>query len=299
MPWIFFALAAPALFSVTNFFDKFIIEKKVRDPLIITILTGFATLILGIGIFIFRGFQLLSFQETVLLLISGILLDFYLIPYFKALTLDDVSKVVPLFQFLPIFVLGLSYMFLHETLTIKQLLGFAFVIVGGFTLATERVDGKIFKPRKSLWLMLTACLLYSLTSIIFKFVVIKQDFWITLEYESIGISLGAFSLLLLPQIRNNFIKESKNFRSSLWIVLSLNEIIAVGAQLCASYAYLLAPVALVSVVGGAQPFFVLTYGLILSLLFPHIIKEDIRKSTIFWKIISICIIFIGIYLINL
>ncbi len=297
IPWIYFALASAAFYSVTNFIEKFLVEKRIKDPLLITIFSGLTSLILGIIILAFKGFHIIAMDQLILILISGIFLDFYLIPYFKALALDDASKVVPLLQFSPIFVLVLSYIFLDEALTGKQLLGFALIIVSGFVLGAERIEKGIFTSGKSFWFMILASFLFSITGVLFKFVVITQDFWLTLAYESIGMGIGAFILLLRPAYRSSFRREIKKIKLDTSALLSVNQCFSVLAQLAISYAFFLAPAALVSAIGGVQSFFVLLFGLILSIWFPRIIREKTDKITIVTKVISIFFIFIGVYLV--
>jgi uncharacterized membrane protein len=297
MSWIIFAIAAPALFSVTNFIDKFLLEKKIKDPLLVTILAGLASLLVGIFIFVFKGFSIIEIKQLVLIVISGIFLEIYLIPYFKALTLDDTSRVVPLFQFMPVFVLILSYVLLGESLTGRQLSGFVLIIIGGFVLAAKKIEKGIFKLRASFWFMLLASLLYAITGVLFKLVVVAQDFWLILAYENIGIGIGAIILLLWPPYRIAFQQEVKKLTLSIWGLLSVNQAFYVLALFSMFRAVLLAPVTLVSVINGTQPFFVLLYGLVLSVWFPYIIKEDIEKNTVLTKVLAIILIFTGGYLV--
>jgi uncharacterized membrane protein len=60
IPWIYFALASAAFYSVTNFIEKFLVEKRIKDPLLITIFSGLTSLILGIIILAFKGFHIIS-----------------------------------------------------------------------------------------------------------------------------------------------------------------------------------------------------------------------------------------------
>ncbi len=298
MSWIVFAIVTQVLFAVSNFIDKFLIDKKIRDPLLVTVLAGLVSFLLGLLIFLFRGFSIIETKQLVLILISGILLELYLIPYFQALTMDDASRIVPLFQFMPVFVLILSYIILGEALTGKQFLGSVFIIVGGFVLAAKKIEGgSIFKLRKSLWLMVIASLLYAVTGVLFKWVVVAQDFWLTLAYENIGMGIGAIILLLWPSYRSGFRRETKKLKLSTWGLLFVNETVYVLALLSMFYAILLGSVALVSVIAGVQPFFVLLFGLILSTWFPSIIQEDIQKNTVLLKVLAILLIFIGGYLV--
>lgn len=298
MNWLFLAIGAYALYSVTNFFDKFLVEKRIKDPIAIVILGGLTTLITGLIIFLFNGVKLLPAGQGMLLLLAGSLLTFYIIPYFKALKIDDTSRVVPLFQFYPIITLIISFLFLHETLNSKEFLGFAFVIVGGFIIGTEKITGKIFSLRKSLFLMLLASFLYSLTNIIFKFVTVN-DFWTNFAYLAFGATIGCLFLLLKPAYRKAFVDQIKILNLSTVALLACNSIINLFAELCAFLAISAGSVALVSAVNGVQPFIVLLYGLILTLFFPKIIKEDIRKETLVTKLFAAVVLFIGIYFISL
>lgn len=298
MNWLFYAILAPAVFSINNLTDKFLVEKKIKDPLAITIIGGLLNLAWGIIILFFKGFQPIPFPQLFILLFSGTLLTFYVIPYFSALSLDDASRVAPLFQFTSIYVLVFSFFFLGEKLTNNEMFGFLIILIGGFILGVEKIEGGIFKPRKSLYFMLISSLMYSATNILFKFVVVKTDFWLTLAYENMGLGLGSFILLCLPNLRKRFIGEIVKLRLSTWGLLIANDILFVSALFSTAYAFLLAPVALVSVFLGLQPFFLLIYAVILSTWFPNIIKEELGKSSLIVKIISVIIIFLGVYLIN-
>ena len=207
-------------------------------------------------------------------------------------------RPMPIFQIATIFVLVLSYLFLGEKLSSFEFIGLIFIIVGGFILGAEKIERGIFKPRKSFYFMIISSLLYAMTSVIFKFVVTKNDFWLTFGYESLGLGLGAFILLLWRPHRQRFIKELKTVTIKTWTILWINECFNTCAQFLTAYALLLVYASLVTVIEGLQPFFVLIYGLILSLWFPSIVKEDITKISLTIKVICIILLLISLYLVN-
>ena len=295
MPWYFFAAAPMFLYGVSNFVDKFLIEKKIKDPLAMVTLSGLVTGFLGLVIGFISGFRYLGESQTVLILLAGLFLIFYLIPYYKALKLDDVSRVAPLFQFIPVFTLILSTIFLKETLSTRQTVGLILVVIAGIILSTERIESKLFRPGKAMWLMILASFMYSCVLILFRFVVREAGYWTTLSWQYIGIGVGAIALLFLGRIRKSIKEGVGQLKSSLPLV-SANNGIALVADMSGSYAISLVSVPLVTIIGGIQPLIVLIYGLVLSLWFPKIIREDIRKSTIIQKVASIILIFIGLYL---
>ena len=295
--WLFLAISSYGIFSITNFIDKFLIEKLIKNPIGIVILDGFLYVILGIIIFIFAGSHFLPLNQSLILIVAGTFLTFYLIPYFKALQLDDTSRVVPLFQFYPLFTLILAFIFLHETLSIKELLGFIFIIIGGFILGSEHLSKKIFKLRKSFFLMILSSLLYAFTNIMFKFIN-SNNFWVNFSYLTFGSAIGCFLLLYKNENRKILLNQVKILSLKTYVILLVNALLNLLAELLTFLAISLGPVALVSAVNGIQPFIVLVYGLILTLFFPKIIKEDIKRNTLIIKLFSAVILFIGIYFIS-
>lgn len=296
MPWLFFAILPYALYSITNYIEKFVIDKEVHEPATLAILSGILSALVAILLFIIKGFPIVSVPQTLLLLLIGTLLIFYYIPYFKALAIDETSRVVPLFQFYPIFTLILSFIFLHQGLRGIQFLGFGLITIGGFILGTEKITGKIFSLRKSFWYMMLSSFLYALTGILFKYVTVS-DFWISMSYQTLGITLGGLLLFLYNPYRKIFLREIKTIKKRAIIALTASQWITLLADFSYFYAITLISVAIVSVMQGTQPLFILLFGLILTLFFPHIIKEDISRKTLGVKLAAIILLFAGIILI--
>jgi drug/metabolite transporter (DMT)-like permease len=296
MPWYLFALATPTLYSFTNFIDKYLIEKKIKEPLAITATVCLISGVIGLLLGFLTGFVNIGLFQTALIIFAGILLTFYLWPYFEAMRLEDTSRIVPLFQFIPVFTLILSWIILKETLTLKQIAGLIIVVIAGVSLSAEKLEGRIFRPRKSLWFMLLASLMYGLVGILFRFVVKEASFWTTLSYEYIGSGIGGLLLFLLPRVRKSIVADIRQIKSSAGII-AFNDSVAILAQMAESYAVTLVAVPLVNLIGSIQPLLSLGEGYILTKRFPNIIKEDISKTVIASKLIFIILIFFGLYLV--
>ena len=264
--------------------------------LIIAVIFGLTSGLLGIILGFVTGFKNIGLGPIFLLLVAGALLVFYLIPYFTALSSDDVSRVVPLLQFIPVFTLILSSLFLNESMTVKQIIGLVIVVLTGVFLSTDKIEGKIFTPRKSLWYMLLAALMFGSSSILFRFVSKESSFWINLSYEFIGLGIGSLILLTIPKLRRNIFLQFKLLRSAFGLVNVVNGI-AILAQMTEAYAVTLIAVPFVNLMGSIQPMFVLVFGIVLTKWFPNIIKEDISKAIIYKKIASILFILVGFYLV--
>ncbi len=298
MSWIIYTIFGVLLFSITNYVEKFIIDKKIKEPLFLAITSGPTYLIFAIAIFLFAHINPVTFVQFAALISSGIFLILYLLPYYTALKSEETSRLIPLFEFVPIFVLIFSFIFLKEKLEIKELVGFAFILTGGIGISLKKFDLGIFALRKSFFLLILSSLFYSVVPILFKYVVLSLDFWTAFFYQSIGAFIGTVLILFYPPYRKIFRKQWKKLPVLPTFFLFLNHGIGSFGELAISFAYFLAPVALVTVIAGTQPFFVLLIGVILSVWFPHIIEEDIKKSTILLKFIAIALIFIGAFLIQ-
>ncbi len=298
MPWYVFAAITPVFYSFAIFLDKFIVDKKIRNPLSIIALLGMMSGIIGVIIGLLTGFKFIGLTQTLLILLGGILYNWYLIPYFAAIKVDDVSRVVPLYQFLPVFTLIISTIFFKETLAFKQIIGMGLVIFAGILLSVEKLDWRFLKPRKSLWLMIASCLMYGSVGLLFRFVSISASYWSMFSYEYIGAGLGGLILFALPNVRTDFMKDIKKFRSATGLLLA-DKGSGWIAQMAENYAVTLVAVPLVNIVAGIQPAIILLMGLFFTRFFPHVIKENIQKHVLVQKIISIAIILMGLYLVYL
>ncbi len=297
MLWILFAIIANVLFAVSNLFDKFLIEKRVRDPLALTVFGGWIDLLVALIIVLIHGLSITGPLQVGVLLLSGVFVELALIPYFKALSLEDASRISPLFQSMPVFVLLLSSVFLRETLTHRQLLGFLLILSGSFIVSMRKTDAGIFKIRKAFWWVLLASILWALPAVMFKFVVIKQTFWDALALEFFGVAIGATILFFLYKTR--VIAQIRDIGAGTWSILNINELIYIAGRVSNFYAITLGLVSLVAVLGGTIPLFVFLFGLVLSLWFPGIIKEDITRASIVTKISSIILVSCGLWFITL
>lgn len=296
MTWFLLAFIAMVLFGTTNFIDRFLVEKRIKDPFFVSIIGGILAPLIGVIVFVMRGFPILPARDVGILVLGGLLAEVALVPWYKAIKIDDTSRVVPYFQFIPVIILGMSYLLLGERLTMNQLIGFALIIVGGLSLAIEHPSREFFRIRKSFWYIIVSIMLWAPMVVLFKMIAVEQNFWDSIAYNSIGIGLGAIVLQIYAKTRT--VAKIRAMSFGTWGVVIANELLYLLARVLQFYAVLIGPTALVSVVGGVQPLFALVVGLALSIWFPDIIKEDIKKKTIAYKLVAIVVMFIGIVFIN-
>jgi drug/metabolite transporter (DMT)-like permease len=298
MNWFFIALAAPFLWAFVNISDQYLVAKYSVNRRGSGGLVLFSSLIgifvAGIILIFVKDVFDISLLDKFLLILTGGISIIWIIFYLFALEIESVSTVVSWFLSVPIFGYILGYIFLGEILSTKQLLGSLIILSGVFLVSMDfREQKKKFKW-ESVFYMLIACLLIAVIGVIFKYVTVENNFWVSSFWEYAG--LGFFGILLflfVPKYRNEFMIMNKNGGLKIITLNTASEILTIIGNLLTNYAILLAPVAMVYLVGSFQPAILLFLTLFSTKFFPHIVKEDTSKKVLIPKIISIIIITLG------
>lgn len=294
---ILFAILSPAIFAVSNYIDKFLLEKHDISPTLITIYGGIFAIAAGLLVLLFTGFYPIDLRSLLIILTSGFLTSIYLLPYYKALQTNETSIVIALLYLYPFFVLVLEYILLGESLSTRQYTGSFLMIAAGCLLSIERTQGKRYKLNRSVWYVILSAFLFACAQILYKFGVMEIPFWNTLPYEGFGIALGAIVIFLYKNNRKILKEESNRLKKKVIFFIGINESVYILARYTGYFAISLIPVGLVSVLGSLESLFVLVYGIILSLWFPTVLKEAIIKKTLGLKFISILMIILASYFI--
>ena len=292
MSWILFTLISAIIFALANIFDKYILTKLVKNPVIPTIVWGIAGLIFGIVIFIFKGFPALSYLNMLLAFISSILWITGAFLYFKALQLEEVSRVIALIYLTPLFVLILATIFLGEIFTLPKYIGILLLVLGAAIISLKNL--RKFAFGNAFWLIIFANLAFAVSGIIIKYLLNFADFWTIFSYVKIGVGIATIPLFYFTY--KELIAISKQNRRVLWIIF-IPQLSSLGAELLSIIAVSISYVSLVSALSSVQPFFVLLFTLMLSIFHPKILEEEIGKSTLALKFFAIILIFVGGFLV--
>ena len=130
--WFVYALLSALFAALTA-----ILAKVGLDGINSTLATAIRTavvLVMAWGMVFFAGTQQgipdISKKSWIFLILSGLATGASWLFYFKALQLGDASKVVPIDKFSLVITIVLAFIFLHETVTLKVIIG-AFLITAG------------------------------------------------------------------------------------------------------------------------------------------------------------------------
>ncbi len=297
MDWIFLALLAPLVYAVNIFLDKYLIESKFPDYRALPIFTAIVALPVFV-ILCFFGFGSISFIEALLVILSGVFTVWAFSIYLEALIKEETSIIIILTQLMPVFVLAMSYLFLGETITLKQMFGFI-LLLSSAILASFKKGKKGFRLSTTIFYMLAANILWAIPYILIKYVSTSIAFPSLIAYESFGISLGGLLLLLfIPKIKIAFTTTLYKIKKPVLGLVFLNECLFLGVKTLTYLAVTLGPAALVSVLGSTQIFFGIMLGVVLTLLAPKIFKENFSKQSVLKKGILGLLAFIGVVLVS-
>ena len=148
--------------------------------------------------------------------------------------------------------------------------------------------------KKPIFYMLLACLLVAISGVIFKYVTIEGNFWVSSFWEYLGLgSTGLFMYLFIPKYRKEFMHMNRKGGLKIFILNTVTELFTISGNLVTNFALLLAPVTMVYLIGSLQPAIVLFLTILSTKFFPHIIKENLSKRVLIPKILAILLMIIG------
>ncbi len=296
MTWLFFALLAPFLFALTNQIDKTLLARYFTNVKATTLLfyTVIVSAIIAIGIVSFKPSVLnVPFLDAGLMFAAGILFYFAIAPFIKALSIEEASRVIPVFQIQPVLAYIFGVVLFNETLSVSQALAGVIIVAGALLISLDLDNRRKFKA-VVFGLVALSCLFYMLESVTFKFVGGHYGFWDAAFYQYLGTAFaGVFAFMMIRSYRADFKKASKAGGTKLIAGATLSAAISMGGRMAFNYSLLLAPLVMVQLVQSTQAIFVLLIGTLLAIFIPKYGKENISRKHMVQKIVSIVIVIVG------
>lgn len=305
--WTIFGSIAVFMWVLGTFFDKYLLERYFGNnesddeggPGALMIFSAYFSFIVALAIY-FYGFSEISFDltDSILGMVVGVMNGSWILLYLYTLNRTSVSKVVPIFQLVPIFGIIFSSILLGEFLFTGQIAAIGLLMVGALVLLHYKKNSFFRIDLYSLGLMIAATSLVALSETVFKVAALQSNFLTTAFWTSAGFTLfGVFLFFFVEKYQTEFadlvVKRTKQIVSA----NSTNEIIDNTAELIFFFAVTLGPVALVQSLNAYQPIIALAFGLMLGLVMPKYFKDESSEASIMQNIIGILLITVAsIYL---
>ena len=300
--WLLFAFSGPIFWALSTHIDKYLVDRyfKNSDTAVLMVFTSLIGLMMLPFIWFFQPQTLaLPWVDMLVMIVSGILYMGAMLFYLRAIQSEEASVVAPLFQASTVFTFILAYMLLGEILSWINASGVVLIVCGALLLSFDpsfRV--RRFKTRLIL-LMLACTFVLALSSVLFKYFAIREEFWNTTFWVYVGEALFGIGILLIPRYRAQFTSLLKSNTAALLAVNGANELINLGGGLAVRFASLLAPVVLISAISSTTTLFVFGFGILLTFLFPRFAREDLSRANLVHKGIAALVVAVGVILANL
>jgi uncharacterized membrane protein len=300
MRWLLFAILGPLSWALSTHIDKYLVDKYFRDSdtAVLMVFTAVAGLLaLPIIWYFVPDVLALPLPAMVVMTISGVLYMAAMLFYLRAIQSDEASAVAPFFQLSTIFTLLLAYLFLNENLGFSQLFGIGLIIAGALAVSTggSALRQQQFKTRL-LILMTAATFIIALSSVLFKYFALEDTFWGTTFWTFVGEGIFGAAVMLFSAYRQEFVKLFKQSPGAIIGINAANELVNLGGGLGVRFASLLAPVALVSAVSSTTTLFVFAFGVLLTLFFPRLGREDLSARNLLRKGVAALLVSAGVLL---
>lgn len=295
--WIIFIVFAYFIWASFAIFDKYFLNGKISNPFSYTIISGLYFLVL-LCIIPIESMSFPSLWIVIAAILSGIFYILLILTYFKSLKTEEASRMAPLYQLTPLFVLVLSSIFLGERLLLHHYIGFA-LLVGGGALVSARFDGKKLSIGKGIY--------YALLSAFFAAV---QLIFIKIAYSGFGLNGGfmwirlgsliaVIPLIAVAAYRKSLVSSILALTTKMKLLLLGKITLDIIALYAFSYAFLKGPASLIAAVGeSVYPASVFLLALFVSYKLPFILKEQTDRKTIITKSIAILLVMAGLLVIS-
>lgn len=275
--WLIIAFIAPTLWSLVNLIDVYFINDVYHDEYDGTIISGLFPLLSWVLVL----FGIISFDfpenQWWMFLASGTLFLFANFFYFKSLFNNNDAALVQIFwnMTVPLTII-ISWLFLKESLELRQYAGMGVVLAGVIYLSLQEKSGK-WKPEEILKNMVPASVFLA-SSLVFAEYAYRESsagFFDGYLVFALGMAIGAFiiSLASKASFRNHFTRITK-LTQKYFVIFFLAEFLALVGTVASQRAVDLSPsVSFVATIESLSPFFVMVFSVLIIFFGRLLVKK--------------------------
>ncbi|MBU4216382.1 EamA family transporter [Candidatus Parcubacteria bacterium] len=318
--WLIIAVISYLINAGVYVADKFLLSKKIHSSISYAFFVGiwsiFNFIILPLD------FWLPNLQELGLDILAGVLFLVTLIFWYKALHQSEATRVVPIVGALvPVFSFILSFIFLGQSLSERELLAFLILIGGGLLISIKQTKFYLFRqvrervrfvfgdilggihaayrPTQRLILnSVTSALFFAAYYVLIKYIYMHQPFVGAFVWSRLGSFIASVSILLIPAWRHS-IKESRSDSGgqsgNLFFFFSVR-LLAAFAFIMLNWAISKGNVALINSLQGVQYVFLILLVLFISAKYPKVSEEELGGGVLIQKVIGATLVSAGLYM---
>ena len=296
MTWVLYALGSAITFSLVSTLDKVLLQKYIPSSRVFIILVGFVQFLLALIVLPLASFTGYGADDAAIAIGSGLVTGAYLILLFWAISLQDVSRVVPVASTYPIFIAVIAQLFLGEELGVLAWTGICVTVAGVGLMSfgpTARASDMGKGQTMVFALLVTASLLFGLTQIMSKVVADDMDVWTLLMWRMLGAAAVCIALLVKTQVVPDIMRALRN-PSAVGLLLLTEGALVLVAMVLTLEAIYNGPVSLASTVMATRPLFVFGLGIVLSMGASNVLNEPLEGRILATKMLAIAMMVAGV-----
>lgn len=306
MNWLILVLIATIIDAVRIFIDNYTSDVyfKGKHAVALTLLAGYTDIIVALILLpiINFDFQNADLSTIGLILGAGAISGLSVIPYFKALEIEDSTNIGIFLQLAPIFYLVFGWLFLGETISLAQFIAFIIILSASFLIVlSARKKSRHTKIRAALYV-----LIYVIIAVIGNLIFVKTandgfGFFEGMTFVLIGKGIvHILTVWAVPKWHKRFYSVIKSSKGKALRPMLINQVINVIKTFTYRAALVIAPaVALASAASDStEPIVIFFMGIILTIIWPKFGREKLDKKTVLAHLAATILVVIGVVLIQ-
>jgi drug/metabolite transporter (DMT)-like permease len=307
MTWLIFVAITVFIDSIRIFIDNYVSDVyfKGKDAAAQKLLYGYLLIPFAIVTLIITGFDfdVTPLNVALTLFVGGLINGISGIFYYKTLEIDDSTNLGIFIQLAPVFYLVLGWLFLGETFSPLQLLGFAIIMAAPLiiVLSTRK------KSRKIRIKAILYSFLYVFIAVVSNLIFIRGNdrtdasFVTTISIVLLGKGLADLLIVWCnPKWHRRWYQVVRRSRKKVFRPMLANFCVGTAKEFTYRAALATAPtVAIASVASdSSEPIVIFFMGLLLTLIWPKFGREKLNKKTIIVHLIATILVVTGIVILQ-
>lgn len=291
-----FTIAAYLLNACSVTIDKFLLTKKVPDPLIYVFYFSVVSLL---GLLLLPLTHFPNMEALILASISTLLWTTGAYFMFKALQIGQVSRVIPLIGTLIPLIL-LSEAVVRQTIGSAQIYAVLVLILGIIFLTLPDWRGKIL--RSELIFIFLSALFFAISYVILRQAYLKEEFLTVFVWSRPVLVVLGLVILVIPNLRRRVFRPKHETQveinpfSKTGVLFFSGQVCGGISELLLTFSVSLAEPALVNSLQGVQYVFLFLFSIFLSKSVPDVYGRILDKKVMLLKSGGIFFIGVGLYL---
>ena len=296
MIWVLYALGSAVMFAFVSTLDKVLLQRYIPSSRVFIILVGFVQVLLALCVLPLASWTGYGVDDAAIAIVSGLVTGAYLILLFWAISIQDVSRVVPVASTYPIFIAILAQLFLGEDLGVLAWTGICVTVAGVGLMSfgpTARASDMGKGQTMVFALLITASLMFGLSQILSKVVADDMDVWTLLMWRMLGAAAVCIALLVKVEVVPDIMRTLRN-PSAVGLLLLTEGALVLVAMVFTLEAIYNGPVSLASTVMATRPLFVFVLGVALSMGASNVLNEPLEGRILATKMLAIAMMIAGV-----